>query len=246
MTVFSLNISAKNQLNNRVPTHKLTCEQLISYLENPDAAVRCDAAEILGCQREVKAVSAMRSLLKDPDKSVRIQAALSLIRMGEDHMLQDLMKSLFHPDRRVVMGAALALGRLEDDRASPSLLNAFITDDPEIGALVAWALGQCKNACALPLLILAIQHHFVPANACEALGKIGDVRALNILLEALEFKYEDVRAYAARALSLLNFEKNSDQKKTVVSALRTLLSDRSRKVRMCVAVSLYQLSHEAY
>ncbi len=245
MTVFSLNISMQNQLNNRVDRRELTYEQLVLYLDHTDAEVRSDATEILGCQREVKAVSMVRSLLKDPEKQVRVQAALALIRMGEEHILQDLMKSLGHPDSNVVVGAALTLGRLEDERATCSLLNAFATDDPEVGAAVAWALGQCKSAFALPLLILAIQHHFVPANACEALGKIGDVRALRVLLDALKFQDEDVRAYAARALSLLKFEKDSDQKEVVVAALQTLLPDRSRKVRMCVAVSLYQLNHEA-
>ncbi len=243
MATFSLNISLQNKLVSRIERRELTCEQLMFYLKHPDASMRSDAVEILGCQRESKAIALMYPLLKDPERQVRIQVAIALIRMGEGDMLQDLMASLHHPDRQVVIGAALTLGRLEDGRASIELVKAFVTDDPEVGAAVAWALGQCKNVLALPFLISAIKHHFVPANACEALGKIGDERALDILLDAVTFQDEDVRAYAARALSLLKFQRHPGQNETVVMALRSLLQDGSRKVRMCAAISLYQLNH---
>ena len=243
MATFSLNISLQNQLVSRIERRELTCEELLLYLEHPDASMRSDAVEILGCQRETKAIPLIHPLLKDPEKQVRIQVAIALIRMGEEPLLQDLLANLRHPDRQVVIGAALTLGRLEDARATIELAKAFATDDPEVGAAVAWALGQCKDVFALPLLISAVKHHFVPANACEALGKIGDERALNILLDALTFQDDNVRAYAARALSLLKFQSHPDQNEAVVVALRSLLQDGSRKVRMCAAISLYQLNH---
>jgi len=238
-------ISSYNQLAKYVERSDITCEHLLGYLKHPDASVRIDALEILGLKKEKKAISLMRSLLKDSNKDVCIQAALALIRMGDENLFNDLLASLFHADAQIVIGAALTLGKLKDRRATKALLQAFSTHDPNIGAAIAWALGQCKDVMALPWLIAAVKHDFVSANACEALGQIEHIGALEALVEALTHESEDVRAYSARALSLLKFEQDIEKKKQVVLLLRSLLQDKSRKVKLCAAVSLYRLEGDS-
>lgn len=215
--------------------------------ENPE--VRADAAEALGHLGDKAAWEPLRALLRDPDGEVRTEAAVALIRIGDQELFPEVVKSLRHGDPRVVIGAAVALGRLADPRVVPNLVEAFKTDNAEVGAAVAWALGQCGDAAALPWLMTAVEQGFASANACEALGRIGDPRAQSVLLKALTAPADDVRAYAARALGLLQIGGGKGllsratrmAENKAVPALKRLLQDRSRKVRLCAAIALHEL-----
>ncbi|MBC8394374.1 MAG: HEAT repeat domain-containing protein [Deltaproteobacteria bacterium] len=63
-------------------------ERLISYLDNPDPAVRKAAAYALGQLKSRGALPRLIGLLKDSDLWVRDAAALSVARFGEDAFLQ--------------------------------------------------------------------------------------------------------------------------------------------------------------
>lgn len=222
--------------------------EVLAHLADPDPAVRTDAAEALGVVGDTRALGPLRERLTDDDHEVRTAAAVALIRIGDAQLFPEVVRSLRHEDPRVVIGAAVALGRLGDKRVVPNLVEAFKTEDAEVGAAVAWALGQCGDPAALPWLITAVEQGFAVANACEALGRIGDPRAQPALLEALEYASDDVRAYAARALGLLQHGDTAGSRRAglmsenkPVLALKGLLKDRSRKVRLCAAISLYEL-----
>ncbi len=221
---------------------------LLPHIDDADPAVRADAVEMLGHLRHRPALSPIRDKLGDPDREVRTHAAVALIRIGDDVLFPEIVKALRHQDPRVVIGAAVALGRLADKRVVPNLVEAFKTENPEVGAAVAWALGQCQDPAALPWLTTALAQGFATANVCEALGRIGSPKAEPALREALTFAGDDTRAYAARALGLVYkaavardaraanalVERSQDK-------LRALLSDPSRKVRLCAAIALYEM-----
>lgn len=216
-------------------------DALTAQLKDPDPDVRAEAAEALGLLGHGDAVSALRAQLKDADGEVRTSAAVALIRIGDEALFPEVVKALRHADRRVVIGAAVTLGRLADPRVVPNLVEAFKTQDREVGAAVAWALGQCRDRAALPWLLAALEQGFAAANVCEALGRIGDARARPALLGALRSEAADTRAYAARALSLLDGPPVGQERARLVSALRRGLKDPSRKVRLCAAIALYEL-----
>lgn len=229
-------------------------DELRAALQSVDAEVRADAAEALGHLGDTRALRPLKQLLADADGEVRSLAAVALIRVGDEVLLPEVVKSLRHPDPRVVVGAAVALGRLRDVRTVPNLVEAFKTTNVEVGAAVAWALGQCGDAAALPWLMTAVEQGFAAANACEALGRIGDPRAQAVLISALGAVADDVRAYAARALGLLRppdprgglaarTAQLSAQR--AVGPLRGLLRDRCRRVRLCAALSLYELGEKS-
>lgn len=225
---------------------------VVAGLSNEDPEVRADAAEALGVLGDTEALVPLRESLGDPDGEVRTNSAVALIRIGDEQLFPEVVKSLRHEDPRVVIGAAVALGRLADARVVPNLVEAFKTENAEVGAAVAWALGQCGDASALPWLITAVEQGFATANACEALARIGDSRAQPALLGALEHPADDVRAYAARALGLLKYGAASAAGAAAGAAaagralprLRELLEDRSRKVRLCAAIALYELGEK--
>lgn len=242
----------ENRFAADVARGKGAVDDLLRRLEDGDAEVRSDAAEALGIVGDTRALSPLRTKLKDPDGEVRTNAAVALIRIGDEQLFPEVVKSLRHEDPRVVIGAAVALGRLADRRVVPNLVEAFKTENPEVGAAVAWALGQCGDPAALPWLITAVDQGFATANACEALGRIGDPRAQPALLKALGSAADDVRAYAARALGLLKHDGDKSGKtraslmseNKAVPALKQLLKDRSRKVRLCAAIALYELGEK--
>lgn len=70
--------------------------------------------------------------------------------------------------------------------------------------------------------------------AVDALGKIGDIKAKNCLLDALKSKEFFVRAYAAKALGNLG-------DKSVIPELKELLNDKHYLVRIMAAKSLLKL-----
>lgn len=226
-------------------------EPLLARLQEDDPDVRADAAEALGRMKDRRALSPLRALLSDPDGEVRTNAAVALVRIGDEQLFPEVVKALRHADPRVVVGAAVTLGRLGDRRVVPNLVEAFKTENVEVGAAVAWALGQCGDRAALPWLITAVDQGFAVANACEALGRIGDPLAQATLHAALANPSDEVRAYAARALGQLRFRAGSAPRAEdddgvapdprVIPALKGLLKDRSRKVRLCAAISLYEL-----
>ncbi len=247
-----LSRSNENRFGAEIARGAASFDALLRHAADDDGEVRADAAEALGLLGDARALEPVRALLGDPDGEVRTNAAVALIRIGDEKLFPEVVKSLRHPDPRVVIGAAVALGRLADRRVVPNLVEAFKTEDPEVGAAVAWSLGQCGDAAALPWLITAVEQGFAVANACEALGRIGDARAQPALLGALDHAADDVRAYAARALGLLKYDVEgalaaragqlSGQR--AVPRLKELLDDRSRKVRLCAAIALYELGEK--
>ena len=210
---------------------------LVDALDEADAATRADAAEMLGLQRARSAVSALRAKLQDAEPDVRTAAVVALMRIGDSELFPEIVKALRNEDARVVIGAAVALGHLGDRRVVPNLVAAFKTDDVGVGGAVAWSLGRIGDAAAVPWLATAIDQGFAVASACEALGRIGDERALEQVLAATIAPIEAVRAQAALALGRLRVA-TVETALRIVSTLRARLADEAQVVRLCAALSL--------
>jgi HEAT repeat protein len=249
----SFSTARENRFSAQIARGPAAVEAVLGQLGADDPEARADAAEALGVLGDKRALSALRERLQDGDGEVRTNAAVALIRIGDEQLFPEVVKALRHEDPRVVIGAAVALGRLADKRVVPNLVEAFKTENPEVGAAVAWALGQCKDAAALPWLTTAVEQGFAVANACEALGRIADPKAQAALLKATTHAADDVRAYAARALGLLKHEGGESTagaragqlaSHRATPRLRELLQDRSRKVRLCAAIALYELGEK--
>jgi len=249
--------SPSNRFAPHIVRGKSAVAELISALGHAEAAVRLDAAEALGIIKDTSALRALRERLQDPDADVRLTSAIALIKVGDEGLFPEIVKSLRAKDPNVVIGAALALGRLADRRVVPNLVEAFKTQDPRVGSAVAWALGQCGDAACLPWLTTAVETGFAAPAAAEALGRIADPRAAPVLVKALEGVNDDTRAYAARALGMLRQQPSKGgggalsarmgqmSENKAIPALKKLLKDRSKKVRLCACIALYELGDKA-
>jgi hypothetical protein len=162
-------------------------------------------------------------------------------KVEDGALLPQLLKALGHSEKSIIIGASLVLGRLKDDRAVPSLIRAFLTTDQEVGSAVAWALGQCGSALAVPFLSMAVQKGFAVGRACEALGQIGNIDVLPLLLRTLSSQKDDERMFAAKALGQLAQKCNIQNREEISLNLVTLSADKSRKVRMSAVLALEKI-----
>ena len=93
------------------------------------------------------------------------------------------------------------------------------------------------------------------ANACEALGRIGDIRAKKVLLKALSYSASDARPCGSSACYVelasespsrcAGGENRAMQQDAVNIALKRLLKDPSSKVRLCASLALYELGEKS-
>jgi len=189
------------------------------------------------------------------DEKANRGAAWSLGELGDPRAIQPLIGLLGNKDCFLRREVAVALGKLGDRRGVAPLLDLLKDNDP--GLLVTEGMGKLFLEWDKPSAVVAAKTHlrsliedFVLPSllaekwiyftysarqaAEEALGKLGDPRAVELLLGLLGDKYWDIRATAAEALGKL-----ADAR--AVEPLLPLLKDDHFMVRRAAAEALGRL-----
>jgi HEAT repeat protein len=179
---------------------------LTAALADPEAAVRVSAVVALGALGDPEAVAALgRRLSADPDEEVRLGAVQALVRLGGEEARGLVLEALHDAGqpRAVVLRVNELLGPGERDLLVDTYL-AHLARPPGDGvwrSVVQWVRPGRRqvDSRAIDLEVRRRQH------AAEALGELGDGRALAPLLRALQDRGEEneVRAAAAEALGKL-------------------------------------------
>ncbi len=128
-------------------------------------------------------------------------ATRALVKIGKP-AVDPLIAALKHKDERIRLAAAEALGLIGDPRAINPLLQA-LKKDP---STVAEALGRLKSPLAVEALIPFLnkdQGRWTRLMTAQALGNIGDTRAVEPLIQACGDEWANVRFMAAEALGKL-------------------------------------------
>ncbi len=141
---------------------------------------------------------------------VRRAAARSLFRIVRPEFTTDLATQLLaDSDRGVRYTLAQTLGRLADDRALEALLLSLKDRELLVREATAIALSRYNSPAAYQALLAGLRHKTTPLDwmvrrsASEALGHLGDRRAVPALIEALRDTHDLVRPAAAQALGSL-------------------------------------------
>lgn len=198
---------------------KRAIEPLIGALGDADAGVRKDAVSALGYLRDNRAAWPLIRLLKDPDPKVRSYAAAELssgVPVGKDtSMIGPLMEALHDADKHVRWSALRALGHFDDPRVEDAALGMLKDEAVRKAAVIA--LGERRSAKGvMPLIALLSENDDVALSSAEALGKIGDMRAVDPLIDALMDKFKrkrllnydiDLRMIAAKSLGSMKAQK---------------------------------------
>ncbi len=190
-----------------------------------------------------KDVKGLIKLLKSKEIMVKRQATKALANIADEKALESLILSLKDKDNEVKQNAALALGKIGNRRAGEPLIQALNDKSWYVLEKVIEALGNLREEMAVEHLIKALGyalHEFgsdpysiTRRNAAEALGKIGDVKAVTPLIQALKDDSLEVRKQAKKALVMIG--------KPAIEPLCLGLKDEVSIIRLAVAEVLDQL-----
>jgi len=141
--------------------------------------------------------------LKDKNRDVRSRAALALVFVGDERAVEPLLEYLdkgYQSERGNDAPVIIALGRVGGERVIPTLIKR-LGGDVDVQRAAAVALGMIGTSAVEPLIEVASSRTWSERGyAAEALGYIGDSRAVPVLLEIL--KNRGIQQFQAAAVAL--------------------------------------------
>jgi HEAT repeat protein len=196
---------------------KPAVDQLLRALRDADGDVRCNSAMALGAIGDKRAVVPLIESLKDPDHYVRRWAASSLGKIGDIRAVEALTAALDDSDSSVqeYTNKALELITMSDMKRKEMMIRrdfdrlfdmmhslSVSRQDRQAAADSIVQLGEM----AVDLLINELNSwdEVRRSNACHLLARIGDSRAVQPLINALEEDTPHVKRSAAMALGTLD------------------------------------------
>jgi HEAT repeat protein len=217
---------------------------LMDALNDSDRLVRINAAITLGKAKSDLAVPALvYHAVSDSDKDVRSYSLWAYRQMDYAKASPMLVKVLLESDRaEMIRFAANEMRQKNDTKAVEALIQRFKSkgmytgydlDMPAINGL--YEIGY---ATVEPLVkCLANEDTRVQANAVYALGKIGDERAIQPMINQLAAASLELRSRISDALIKIG--------RASIPALVRLLENKDRELKWIGAYSLAQIGQDA-
>jgi len=171
------------------------------YLANADADIRRLAVETLGRLGDGNSIQAIEEALQDPHWSVRVAALHVLGRLGGVKEIPFLLAAVADVDMMVKKHAILILGDLRNIAAIPVLIQQL--NDYEMSKHAFVALLKFGR----PVLPWLYRHMTKPysievrVRLIDLIGKIGDRKSVEPLLELLDDSHSAIRLAAIDSLA---------------------------------------------
>jgi HEAT repeat protein len=190
-----------------------------------------DRQHLMGVARQMGMVAEYTAELRSSDRNLRVRAAEALAEIADPETLTDLVFALADPVPEVRVQAAAALAHIGDGRAVKSLLATLDQEDAGNAQRLADALyGFGSTAVDEAARYLSSPGNYRPLVA-RTLGLIGDIRAEEALMQALDSADQALRIRAAAALGRAGTPRS-------VPYLLQLLSDDQWEVRAQAATAV--------
>ncbi len=157
----------------------------------------------LRATKPIGSFTGLQKLSRAENPEARRHAAEDLARLKTPVAVEELVKALDDVALPVREQAAVALGEIGDARAVTSLVQKLTDPAAGIAGPAATALGKIGDRSALPSLAAAAQLGPVTRRlaAIEALGRMPDARASDLLTSLMDDPDISVRSEAIRALA---------------------------------------------
>ncbi len=181
-------------------------EQLIHRLYNWRNRIRPRVVAALGRTADYKAINPLLDALKYGKGRARAKAAVALGTIGSPRGVDSLIAALHDPSYPVRRKAVIALKYIGDPRCITPLVHNLGNYDPDAAAFSASVLTTFGEIAVTPLMTLAKKEkvtYYVRRRAVSILGRIGDKRAVPLLIDIMEDENvpnEMIKARAAEAL----------------------------------------------
>ncbi len=230
-------------------------EQYLEALTHGDSAARSEAAKVLGDLRDPAAVDALLRCLQDDDAKLQYAAFSALVKIGSTAAAPAMVAALLNnPQSRLWgvlklnVGLRLRAGLLNivqrgDTETADKLTNALEQEhfDPYQTVYLLHLLGRTGDRRAVESLITTLREdtELMQSAAADALGWMGDVRAVPALIIALETLPTEsaAREVAAEALGRIG-------EPQAITALVKGLTDGNEWVRRASAVALGEIGDQ--
>ncbi|MBW4437126.1 MAG: HEAT repeat domain-containing protein [Pleurocapsa minor GSE-CHR-MK-17-07R] len=224
----------------------------LEQLTHTDQRRRAEAARWLGNTADAAVIPALISAVHDHDGKVQYAAFSALLKLGMQEAASGMFNALLTMKTtnlwnlmKLNIGMRLRAGLLEMVQRGDTELSARLfaaVQDAEFDELqrayFVAALGRTGDAQHVDWLLATLTDgpDAVRAAAAEALGHMGDARAVGPLLDALRHPdaHNAIREVAAEALGRIG-------DKSAAEPLMTALMDPNEWVRRAAAVSLGDL-----
>ncbi len=188
-------------------------EPLIACLGDQEMDVRTAAAAALGEFNDNRAIEPLIACLPIDYTNLRTATIAALGKLDSARVGERLTFRLQnkHTEPAMTLAVIETLGALRDQSAVDALLPCLANESDQISSEAIDAFNQI-GAPAVPPLIASLKDPKpkVRERAAEALGRIGDARAVEPLLACL--KVPDTDQAAADAQDMTNSEESDDQK----------------------------------
>lgn len=211
-----------------------------SQLKDNDPETRESAARWLVTTGGSGAVDALMGALGDSDSKVRATAAQGLGKIGDSRAVEPLIQALGDDDADVRHAVAMALSNLRDARGVEPIITALY-DGGDVSNYIgdlAQDLSQIGAPAVEPLIVgLSATNLNIRWGCAQALGLIGDPRAVPALIETLKDEDASVRICAARALGAIG-------EASAVPALNQAQNDEDASVREAAAEALEKIKNK--
>ncbi len=175
-------------------------------LDSRRPLVRVRAADALGTMRVDRAAPQLRGHLRHDDPALRVACARALAELGDVDALPDVVLALGEVE---APPGEIADILLRFGAPGTPHLRGVLSDgrDPAACRLAAAALGEIRTGAAVPELTVALHSgdDELAATAARSLGRVGDIGAMNELVDLLRGdRTWFVRVAAASAIGALD------------------------------------------
>ena len=218
--------------------HPETVHHLVDVLKDESEFARRAGVEVLNEVGDARSVKFLLERIKDDDWWVRSRTADALGKIGGPIVVQAALFLVNDRDEEVRRTAVEILNHTKDERAVGHLIEATKDQDWWVSERAVDALGAIANRKAVPRLLEMLNANPKSvATVMRALGKIGDARALEPVMQGLTRKETDIVIEAMNALVKLADDKSCEaiqvrlqalaasQEPSVATAARRCLSE---------------------
>jgi HEAT repeat protein len=173
-----------------------------------EAGLRCSAISSLEHIQDERAIPALLTLLRDESTDIRYDATGALGESGDQRAVKALVKMLLEDESwEVRSDAAEGLAKLGDPDSIPHLVAALKDEDHTVRGHAATSLGVLGGVKQFDTLLNILndksEDGYTRSCAAKGLASIGDKRATESLLQALQEEDFFVLYGAAKALGVL-------------------------------------------
>jgi HEAT repeat protein len=210
----------------------LAVAALKGALADPEWQVQMAAAKILGPAGEKAILDELIAALDGDDLQQRKGCVLALAHSSQPRAFDALMAQCAKRNFAFRWQVGEAIGQAHNRRFIPMMLAALRKDaDWHVQEVAAVTLAQMHDTVGIEPLLQSLQskNKYARMIACWQLGRIGDPRAIDVLISDVLKKYDtyDDRVWAAVAIDMIGAELNPVFK-VVVS---DLANDRPEKFK---------------